>query len=85
MSPADPRTTIPDLPNRPNGTVITQALNAAHRRYPGPVGKVLCQEIEVWREFGHLLGGHALMRELVEFLTGAELMSPGVVHRSEVE
>lgn len=77
-------------PSRPNGAVVTEALNAARRNYPGPVGKVLCQEIEVWREFGHQLGGHALMRELFEFLldTPVALMvppSPPVVHRSEVE
>lgn len=92
MTPATPKTTIPGVPSRPNGAVVTAALNAAHRHYPGPVGKVLCREIEVWQEFGHLLGGHALMRELFEFLLHEPVTAlmvpppaPSVVHVAEVE
>jgi len=83
MTPATPKTTIPDLA-RPNGAVVTQALNAARRQYPGPVGKVLCREIEVWQEFGHLLGAHSLMHELFEALLGYPV-ALNVVHRVEVE
>lgn len=91
MTPATPKTTIEGAPSRPNGAIVTQALNAACRRYPGPVGKVLCREIEVWQEFGHQLGGHALMRELFEFLLKEPIQlmvpppAPSVVHVAEVE
>ena len=91
MTPATSKTVIDGLPSRPNGAVVTQALNAVRRRYPGPVGKVLSREIEVWQEFGHLLGGHALMRQLFEHLLDqpVQLMvpppAPSVVHVSEVE
>jgi hypothetical protein len=83
MTPATPKTTIPEL-TRPNGAEVTQALNAARRRYPGPVGKVLCREIEVWQEFSHMLGGHSLMHELFEFLLSRG-PAQNVVHRAEVE
>jgi hypothetical protein len=68
MTPATPTTKIDSLPSKPNHTVVVQALNAARRQYPGVVGELLCREIEVWQEFGHLLGAHALMRRLFEFL-----------------
>lgn len=101
MTPATPTTVIAELPAKPNPAVVLQALNAAKRRYPGPVGEFLCREIEVWQEFGHLLGAHALMRRLFEFLLAEPeimVMVPPpplarptqvhggfMVHRAEVE
>lgn len=90
MTVATPTTIIEGLPLKPNGSTVTLALNAARRQYPGVVGELLCREIEVWQEFGHMLGAHALMRRLFEFLLQEPvvLMVPEtrhVVHAVEVE
>ncbi|MEJ8278136.1 hypothetical protein [Pseudonocardia spirodelae] len=58
-----------EMPNHERMRMRAAAMRAA-ASYPGPVGELLVQELEAWEEFGHRLGGHALMTRLVTYLLG---------------
>lgn len=47
---------------------LREAAFAATRRYPGPVGELLCRELMSWEEFGYRLGGHALIFAVADHL-----------------
>jgi hypothetical protein len=67
---------------------INRASNKARRLYPHCVASLVIKELEVWAEFGYLLGGHRTVYDLLDHLEKAPLpppAEPNVVHRAEVE
>ena len=48
----------------------TAAFRATHL-YPGPVGELLCRELQDWEEFGYRFGSGAFMTRLIDHLSSA--------------
>lgn len=44
---------------------VRQAAFWAKRVYPGPVGEMVSRELLSWEDFGHRLGGHSLVMQVV--------------------
>lgn len=45
----------------------------ATRVYPGPVGNLICKELQAWEEIGIRLGGHGPIMSLVDHVEKAVL------------
>jgi hypothetical protein len=51
----------------------------ATRVFPGAVGELISKELLAWEEHGFRLGGHGLVRRLVDAVMKAELPTPAAV------
>ena len=51
-----------------DGARLVKAQRRALMRYPGPVGRLVADQLQTWSDFGYRFGGSNI-RQVIDFLT----------------